>query len=148
MASLVTAQCLTATLSSDSKTRISTELKLTEILCAPGSFLSRPHCGRRRLMSRRVHPEAGVAVLQLVLASDVELSLRQMSFVASLWYWTFLDGLIRSHTLQCYHPPQIVCHRTLVPVLPAVQRFRAVTRGMFSAVITVAALLGGVVACG
>lgn len=49
--------------------------------------------------------------------------------------------------LCCYHPPQI-CHRTLVPVLPAVQGFRAVTGGMLSAVMTVAAWLEGVVTCG
>lgn len=59
MASSEIAQCLTATLSSDTNTRISAELKLSEILRAPGSLLSRPHCGRRRLMSRRVLQKPG-----------------------------------------------------------------------------------------
>ncbi|KAI0325407.1 ARM repeat-containing protein [Cubamyces sp. BRFM 1775] len=63
MASSEIAQCLSATLSPDTNTRIAAELKLGGLLNAP---------------------EAGLALSQLVLASDVDISLRQISLTPAI----------------------------------------------------------------
>ncbi|KAI0829067.1 ARM repeat-containing protein [Trametes gibbosa] len=67
MASSELAQCLSATLSSDTTTRISAELKLGGLLKTP---------------------EAGLALSQLVLVSEVDLSLRQMTAIILRKYVT------------------------------------------------------------
>ncbi|KAI8980578.1 ARM repeat-containing protein [Trametes punicea] len=67
MASSEIAQCLSGTLSSDTNTRIAAELRLGELLNAP---------------------EAGLALSQLVLASDADLSLRQSAAIALRKYVT------------------------------------------------------------
>ncbi|KAI0673956.1 ARM repeat-containing protein [Trametes maxima] len=67
MASSEIAQCLSATLSTDPNARIAAELKLSGLLKAP---------------------EAGLALSHLVLASDVELSLRQSAAIILRKYVT------------------------------------------------------------
>ena len=73
------ANVLAATLNPDSTTRISAELKLAELFAVPGGldgvkdqFLLSNHLARRC-------PETGLALSQLALAQDAELSLRQIS---------------------------------------------------------------------
>jgi importin-9 len=51
-------QCLSSTLSQDSNTRISAELRLSELL---------------------KNPESGLGLSQITLAHDIDMSLRQMS---------------------------------------------------------------------
>ncbi|KAI0354778.1 ARM repeat-containing protein [Trametes cingulata] len=67
MASSEIAQCLSATLSPDTNTRISAELKLSSLLNTP---------------------EAGLALSQLILASDVDVSLRQSAAIVLRKYVT------------------------------------------------------------
>ncbi|KAF8079173.1 armadillo-type protein [Lyophyllum atratum] len=62
------AECLAATLSPDQNTRITAELKLAEFFTSPGSF----PC------------TTGLALSQLILAQDAEMSMRQMSFSPSI----------------------------------------------------------------
>ncbi|KAI0756104.1 ARM repeat-containing protein [Daedaleopsis nitida] len=87
MASSEIAQCLSATLSADPNTRISAELQLSKLLTTPGSYFS------LRLWPAWTHPptrrtEAALALSQLILASNFDLSLRQMTAIILRKYVT------------------------------------------------------------
>ena len=70
------AACLAATLSSDNNTRIAAELKLAEYIALPGMCLSEISFTS---LLRDDKSDTALALSQLVIAQDVDLSLRQMS---------------------------------------------------------------------
>jgi hypothetical protein len=73
-------QCLAATLSSDTTTRISAELKLAELLVSPGPS-SCYFCLEPFLTSAfDTSIAAGLALAGVIHAQNVEIALRQMSF--------------------------------------------------------------------
>jgi importin-9 len=93
------AECLANTLSADTTTRISAELKLSELLSLPGwseftLFQLRPDYQIEQ-------PETGSALSQLILAQDVDLSLRQMSLTRPpLHPWPDFDRIITQLALS------------------------------------------------
>lgn len=69
-------QTLQNTLSSDSNTRISAELKLGELLALPGAAIT-DHFLPRFWLTRST--DTGLALSHIILAQDADMSLRQMS---------------------------------------------------------------------
>ena len=127
MATSEVVQCLVATLSPETSTRIAAELKLSELFTRPGMYLEALSCQISSLIFFAVFlssfTEAALSLSQLLLAQDADMSMRQICFFLPSYQLILMSFLLSQHNITQ------ICARAVVAILFDFQRICTFRRG-------------------